>query len=291
MFLREALDKFFARANSLNGLLNHIEMQLGGFRNRALDEMKEDDERRPRFVCGSSVVVRDLTEWAEDGWARYHWTGGFDTQDEEFLKVTDRLMSREAAWTIAQGFEGFESCVKDLLAAFYHAHSTTADPALLRGHGRSLQQKGLDSSTLEFWSALVRREYRSPDDVLRVVRQIAPQLVEAENKNNRACDLTKWFTVVSEFRHAVTHSNLTISTERWSALGRDGQALAEELFEGIREGGAYELRPTPKEAGEALCRLAEYGYAVFKALCIAGGHDWRIFPDDGDDLRSLLKSS
>jgi hypothetical protein len=207
----------------------------------------------------------------------YYPTGGFGTKDEEFLAVADKLISREAAWATAQGFEAFESCLKDLVTAYYHAHPTVADPAALRKRERRLRQKGLDPSDLNFWSTFVRLEYRSADNVLGVLRQVAPQLVEAEHKNNRVCDLTRWFAVVSELRHAVTHSsNLTIPKEKWSPLGLDGQKLAEEMFSGVQQGGAYELQPTPKQANEALCRFAEYGYAAFKALCIAGCHEWHI---------------
>jgi hypothetical protein len=181
--------------------------------------------------------------------------------------------------------------VKDLLSAFYHGHPSASDPVALRKCERSLRQKGLVPSALNFWSAFVRRTYRSADEVLSVIRAIAPQLQEAERRNFRGRDLTRWFAVISEVRHAATHFNLTISREKWSVLGPDGQKLAEELFSGVRQGGAYELRPTPREASEALSFLAEYGYAAFKALCIAGGHDWRIFRDDGEDPMSLLNPS
>jgi hypothetical protein len=247
------------------------------FRDMAMEEVKNADSPGPYLFAGSSIVVRDLTEWPANNWARYYPTGGFGTRDEEFLAVADNLISREAAWTTAQGFEAFETCLKDLLAAFYHAHPDTADPTALRKHESSLQQKAPAQSEPDFWSTFVREKYRSADDVLRVLRRIAPQFVEAEHKNNRARDLTKWFAVVTKLRHVTTHSNLTIRKAEWGALSVDEQKLTKELFSGVQRGGAYELRPTVKQANDTLSRFAEYGYAAFKALCLAGGHDWRIF--------------
>jgi hypothetical protein len=68
--------------------------------------------------------------------------GRFASQDEGFLEIVDTLMSREAAWATAQGFEAFESCRKDLLAAYYHAHPTTAENTVLQKHERSVERGG-----------------------------------------------------------------------------------------------------------------------------------------------------
>jgi len=277
--MRSTLDLFFDRANYLNGLLHHLDMQLRWFR----DSIQADQQDLvPQFAAGSSLVIRDLTEWPSHGWPVFYSSGAFGTSGQEFLDQVDVLTSREAAWATALGFEALETCVKGLLAAYLLTVPSAADPDVLNKEQKSLKKDGYHPGNPEFWSMYVRRQYRSADTALAEIRRIAPQLEEAEQRNSYQRDLVSWFAVVSEVRHAVVHSNLTLATRRWASMPTDCQLLTEALFSGIHGPNGFELRPSVKQATQALRGLVEYGYAAFKALSIVGQTEWHIFPQQGE---------
>jgi hypothetical protein len=276
--MRKALEQFFDHANNLNGLLFNLENQLRWFRDSVRNE---HGALIPHFFTGSSLVIRDLTEWPSHGWAVYYSSGSFSTRGEELLELVDLLTAREAAWAVAQGFEAVETCLKDLLAAHYLAIPSAPDADELRKQEPKLNRAGHHRGEMEFWKIYVRRHHRSAKDVLAEVRRIAPQLIDAEQRNNYPRDVVSWFAVVSEVRNAVVHFNLTISKGCLAGWTPQLRQLASTLFSGTHGSAGFELRPTVKEASEALTGLVEYGYAVFKALSIAAGSEWRVFPKQG----------
>lgn len=277
--MRDALDRFFDRANYLNGLLLHLETQLRWFRDSIRNGQRDLESH---LAAGSSLVIRDLTEWPSHGWAVYYSSGGFATRGKEFVDLVDVLTAREAAWATAQGFEALETCLKGLLAAHYLAIPSAADPVALRKEEPRLNRAGHHRGEAAFWSVYVRRLYRSADDALAEIRRVAPQLEKAEQQNNYPRDVASWFAVVSEIRHAVVHSNLTIAMRRWAGWPMDRQQLAQDLFAGSHGPNGFELRLSVKQATEVLTGLVEYGYAAFKALSLAAQTEWRVFPKQGE---------
>ena len=161
MTLREALDRFFNRIIHINGLLHHLDVQLRVFRDDMRARIERGEVDGAQFAAGASIVIRDLTEWPSHGWAVYYSAGGFGAHGDEFFALGERLCSREAAWATAQGVEAFESALKDLLAAYYILKPEAADAASLKKETPFLQRKGLEPSQAAFWSAFVRRKYRS----------------------------------------------------------------------------------------------------------------------------------
>ena len=192
------------------------------------------------------------------------------------------LTARDAAWATAQGFEALETCVKDLLAAYCLAVPSAVDPNPTKKARKFLEKPGEDHGSLEFWSRYVRCFYKSADKALDEIRRISPQLEDAETRNNRDRDVVSWFAVVSEVRHAVVHSDLTIVKRLWDEWPEDRRLLAKILFSGIHGPRGFELRPSVKQATETLTGLVEYGYAAFKALSLAGQTEWSIFPEQGE---------
>ena len=276
--MRSTIDAFFERANYLNGLLYHLEAQLELFRNSFRTNQQNVIPYPGAF---SSLLIRDLTERPSHGWQVPYQSGAFSTSGEAFLDLVDILLAREAAWATANGFEAFETCVKDLLVDYYLAVPSSVKADRLSKEEQNLKKKGLMRGSREFWSTYVRRNFKSADKALDEIRRVARQLEEAEQHNSYRRDLIKWFTLVSEVRHAVVHSNLTIVKSRWDSLTSDPRFVPDVFFSGVLGTTGYELRPSVEQATNALTGLLEYGYAAFKALSIAGQTDWCVFPQQG----------
>ncbi len=106
----------FYHLNTLNGLLFILDNQLKNYENLYRESISKTTLDISDIFSGASLAIRDLTEWSEDGWARYYPSGGFSTKGEEYLKLIKIILARESAWTVSQSLEAFERFLKDISA-------------------------------------------------------------------------------------------------------------------------------------------------------------------------------
>jgi hypothetical protein len=126
----------------------------------------------------------------------------------------------------------------------------------------------------------VRWAYHDNKEILKFIRGLAPELIETERRNNRCIDLTEWYAVATEVRHAVTHSDMIIKSHRirsWS--GRRSEILA-RFFPGAKADGDYALKLGRTDAETNLCLFAEYAFTAFKSLSKSKSYNWRIFTEE-----------
>lgn len=266
-------NELFAKLNMLYGLLIHLQNQLDGFRNLIVQQLDRSGFDASALTVGSALVIRDLTEWPKDNWARYYPTGSFVTGGHEYLEVADTLISRQSAWAVSQGYEAFETFLKDILAIHLHGQPANADQKALKKNSSRLKKSGLGPSDVEYWRMFVRLAYRSGPEVLEFLRRLVPEIERGEQHNNRAINLSDWFRVVSEVRHATTHSNLVIKSAQARDLSRTQRELLEQSFPGRLLANGYQVDVTPPAAETAFKLFAEYGFLVLKSLSIARGYD------------------
>jgi len=264
--LVKPLWSFFDRLNAVYALFFHLHANLrarvAGIEQRSLEKGLP--------YAGASIVVADLTDWQADDTRIKYASGGFAAAGQEYLLLVDKVISWNAGWTVSQGWERFESFLKDITASYLEAHPREASTEKLRTH----LKKSAQPSTHEDWRSFLRL-YRGTDnkELLDFVRSTAPDFEKAETHNNRNIDLVKWYKVVAKVRHAVTHSNGLISAE---SLQEIDNALLERLFNGTKEAAAYRLEISQENTEDALSIFADYGFALFKALSMKQGYEWDV---------------
>ena len=116
--LNTPLYDFFYHLNTLNGLLFTLKNQLNNFEKLYRDSISKTSFDISRIFSGTSIVIRDLTEWPESGWARYYPSGKFSSKGEEYFELIRVLLARESAWSISQAYEAYEKFLKDISATF-----------------------------------------------------------------------------------------------------------------------------------------------------------------------------
>lgn len=267
--------ELFAKLNITFGLLFHLVNHLSNYRESVKQLLIQNGFEISDMFAGSALVIRDLTEWPEDNWARYYSTGNFISYGESYLSNADDLIYREAAWTISQAYEAFETYLKGISASYIYKNPDSVNQSLFTKHSKSLINSELKKNSLEYWNKFVRLSYRSGKDALNFLRKEAPSLSEWEKQNNRNNNLTVWFKIVSEVRHATTHSNLLIDNAKLSSLPNTEVILMNKYFPGIRTKNGYELRITQKSAETALIFFGEYAFLLFKCLSIKNGYNWQ----------------
>lgn len=276
--LKPCLDRLWVRLNVLNGMLFLLETQLNNFRKTLKQALAKQNFPIESLSGGAALVIRDLIEWPDHGWAEHYSSGSFHTRGDEYMGLVDRFVEREAAWTIAQGYEAFESFAFDLLAAFLWAFPQLADASKGRKIESKLKASGLTLNQPEFWRQFVRILYGNSFSTLEIIRSHSPLVAQVEKANNRVLDLTIWHLVAAEVRHAATHSNMVIlrnRTEKWTTAHF---AMVEKLFGATSTSEGLEVHPNRKSAEHALKLFAEYAYGLFKGLSQVGGYSSDVFP-------------
>lgn len=274
--LQPPLDDLFVQLNLLNGLLFHLNNQLDLFKKMLKEEWKDSGLDMSDLGAGTALVIRDVTEWPVDGWARYYPSGKFMSIGKEFFQVSDQLIGRAALQTISQAYEAFETFIKDLVAYYLHKHQDRAQPEKIKKLHRKVEKKSCDPKDLDYWQRFVRLAYRNNEDLFGYLRILSSGVEEAEKRNNRALDLTEWYAIVSEARHATTHSNGIIKNTRMIGWTSDKVELLKRFIPGIEINSGYKMSPSFKEAEQSLVIFAEYGFALFKILSNTKDYNWNI---------------
>jgi hypothetical protein len=276
------LEELFSRLNILNGLLFHLECQLNESKKLFSEMVQASGRELSSIVAGSSLVIRDLTEFPAHGWAVYYRTGKFSSRGEEYIRIADELLERESAWTISQGYEAFETFLKDITSHYLHWNNQEADSQKLKKIGPSLAKEQLAPADLEYWRRFTRRAYRNNVDLLGYLRKVGPELQDAEKHNNRAMDLSKWYFLAGEVRHAVTHSNMIIKPERMRSWEEGKLKLIDQFFPGNRTDAGYVMKIDRNNAESNLVLFSEYAFVVFKSLSKVKNYDWNSLKKRGN---------
>lgn len=147
-----ALQGLFDRLNLLHFRLHFLAQRTKDTKQlvkKHLDRMPRKDHL---FFTSTSLPFSDLQLQQPALYA----SGGRAAVDREYLSLLDDILQHFAARTFAQGYEVFESYLKDVLAANLLANPSEADRQRKAKFDADRKSKGLRDSQLRYW-----REYVS----------------------------------------------------------------------------------------------------------------------------------
>ncbi len=249
--LRSVLDQFYQRLTALKGVLFHLETQLHGYRDMLVDPGQGEDSDLARLFCGTRLVVSDLTEWPANGWRVNYPLQAFFSQGRQYVDMIDLIIRNHSHWTISQAYEAFETYLYNVVANYLYHDQTCIEQALQK----KLKGTPQDLSTLR---QTVHQVYKQNRQIFAYLRRLAPELQVAEAKNNRTMDLSEWYEVVSEVRHAITHADSLIKSVRTSAWSKSRLFLLRACFPGKKTADGFRLSLEHDSATKALTMFAEY---------------------------------
>ncbi len=266
----------FYHLNTLNGLLFTLDNQLTNFEKLYRDSISKTSFDISMIFSGARIVIRDLTEWPEDGWARYYPSGKFSSKGEEYFELIRVLLARESAWTVSQAYEAYEKFLKDISATLLLENQQLAETKKIEKFESDKKSNNLEKTDISFWRKYLDYHYKTNTEKLKFLRKICPDISKGETKNNRVIDLTDWFAVVEELRHSATHSNFIIKTGRMKIWSKAKREILKKCFPGNNIEQGYQLDITNKDATFCLELFSEYSFQVYKFLSISRGYDWNI---------------
>jgi len=274
--LRVAFESFVL----LNGLLYQFDSH---FKHRAAeikDSLQRHRFRRVPWFAGAALVIRDLTEWPPDRWARYYSVGSHTRKGKGFLAAMQNIVALNSAWVVSQAFETFEVFAKDVVALYLKRNPTALCtppwPRRRRGAGAGPKTRHLSA-----YRTFVTHAYGGADDLVRRLRRSIPDLAQHEQHNNRGLDLQEWVRVVAEVRHATVHRRGVLSPAQMKRLSTSARSILKANFPGEAVTRGYRLRLERKSAQDALIRSAEYALLIFKQISLREDLDWEVFKSVG----------
>lgn len=274
--LNPPIYNLFCHLNTLNGLLFTLDNQLTNFEKLYRDSISKTSFDISMIFSGARIVIRDLTEWPEDGWDRYYPSGKFSSKGEEYFELIRVLLARESAWTVSQAYEAYEKFLKDISATLLLENQQLAETKKVKKFESDKKSNNLEKTDISFWRKYLDYHCKANTEKLKFLRKICPDISKSETKNNRVIDLTDWFAVVEELRHSATHSNFIIKTGRMKNWSKAKREILKKYFPGNNIEQGYQLDITNKDATFCLELFSEYSFQVYKFLSISRGYDWNI---------------
>lgn len=274
--LNPPIYNLFYHLNTLNGLMFTLDNQLKNFEKLYRESISKSLIDISDIFSGARLVIRDLTEWPDDGWARYYPSGSFSSKGEEYFRLIEILLARESAWTVSQSLEAFERFLKDISANMMLNQQNIAETKKVLKFESDRKSNGLNKSDVIFWRTYFDYHYKTNRDKLKFLRKICPDIATAENNNNRVINLNDWFSVVEEVRHSATHSNFLIKTNRMKNWSKEKRDILNKNFTGEHTDEGYQLNISKENATFCLDLFSEYSFQIYKYLSVLSDHDWNI---------------
>jgi len=271
---RPQLEALWGKLSNVNGVLFLIVNQIENYEKQQESLWKKKDIKVPRFM-GAVLSITDLTGPTHEGWPYNYPIGGLLVKGHEFAKMKEEIIRRISCFSVAQGYEAFETFLKDTTARYLHRNQGIADVNDVQDFEKQCCRS--NKSDVKYWTAFVRfarKTYggKDNDKLFGFLRKVTPELEVAENKNNRDMDLTKWYKAASVARHAITHSRLEIPEDSWRYLDKNDKIY----FPCKNVGHRHFLALERKNAENCLSMFAEYGFLIFKCLSKQDSYKWNI---------------
>jgi len=272
-----ALQELFENLNLLRGLLFVLEKRLDNYRKQMIDNNVD----LSYLLSGSSLVIRKLTEFPNDGSKNYYATGKFIAKGQKYLETLDQLIKRESAWTVSQSYERFESFLFDIVAMFLANNDMFAKIEEKKKNIKDWKIKLIPNKSQlnnEEWRLVLKKCYRDNDRILKNIRKWVPNFKDSIENNNRNIDLLEWHSVVKDVRDAATHSNLIIKNEILQKIlqSQERKAILEKYFPGEQLSIGYKINLNKKETELNLQIIGELALEIFNNLSIEANYDYEI---------------
>ena len=256
----------FDRLATLNGMLLLLSNQLNNFEKLWRRTFREQEVDISHTFAGFTLGISDLTDSPAPQVRGWYPVGSFTARGDEYLKSSRALIARETGWTVSQGYEAFETFLKDLSAYLFIAHPESIEVAKAK----------LQAANLSDMKDAVRQLRWNTIKFTKTFGRISKRLVDSEYSNNRGINIPCWHTAFAEVRHAVTHSNFLVKKARLDKMGSQSQMILRKNFDGNDSEDGYSLVITTEQAKAALEFTGEYSFLIFKCLSTEFGYEWDI---------------
>jgi hypothetical protein len=259
--------------NLLDGLIGHLDAQLGNYRERIAKILLEKNLDLSILYSGSRLAITDLSS-IKGGYFFFGPKGFmFKAEGEEYYQMVDTLIQREAVWTVAHGYESFNTFVNEIAASYLVTHNTTVDKKMLKQIDEyNCRVSKIQPNEFSYWRAYAT--FIHFKGALNLLRRIdsKQEIKKIENHNNRKINLAEWINIANFVRNATVHEYAIIPISKIKKWPKKKLDMLNSYFPGVYKENGYVLQLKVKHAQAAIQIFAEYAYIIFRSLSLLHGY-------------------
>ncbi|MEJ8803427.1 hypothetical protein [Pontibacter sp. H249] len=264
--LQQELDIFLENISLTNSMFYQTSTHLKNQKQSLLERFQKHEPEES--IMGTALAIGDLTGPSDNGYKLFYHTGKYDTvKVKDIAESVEALISKEGMRSVATCYEILESFLFDITASYLYHNPDEYCKADKIAHQHC--------TSLEDYKEGVRRKYRGKNnaDIIKLIKQLSEKFNESEQP--RRYNISQWYQVISHVRHGVVHSSFKINKKR-----AEFTAYQKELFEHYftfeEDTQHYKLKMSREESKTQIILVAEYGFHIFKCLCIEKGYNWQV---------------
>lgn len=247
------LEKFFSRLLELRHTAARMKTVL-------LNSVKDfENNSEIKFISGSALIISDWTGALDNRCQRNYHTGiSKITFKENYKEEVDNIISQECCLAFAQSFEALERFLKDCVFT-------------------KLQKDEKYRKELNIEEEILRENLPGGDKLFKWVKKAGdPFFSKSSKKNNENMKYKELWTILSEVRHAITHSSSIIKCTKVKKTDYHSDVFKEFFCYSSIDEQTVLIRLDYRKLDYLVKGIAEFAFQVFKALCMEENIDWNI---------------
>jgi hypothetical protein len=221
-----------------------------------LEDIKIYTADGAEYYSGTALIIADWTGPTEDGWELPFHTGVIkETETKNYEEEIKTLLSREFGLVFAQCYEGFETLLKDFVDIKYKSDE-------------NFRNKINSKKTYS------RNSLNGGNELFDYIKKAGgSSFYEFSNRNNKNFKFKELFTVFSELRHAITHSQGKLKKIKIPETRYYKDLFVHLLPLNDLDNEIIVLKLDYQIIERMLKYLAEFAYQIFKILSKEDGYN------------------
>jgi hypothetical protein len=249
---RNNLDTFFKTITDFKHSTNRLNKVL-------LNDIEKYKTEDSIYSSITGLVIGDWTGETHKGWQLPFHTGVHKvTEKENYPVEINKILLREFSLVYSQSYEALERFLKDCIYS-----KIINDFEFRNSNG--------------FSENYTREDLKGGEFIYKLIKKAGGKRFDNySKKNNNNFKFKEIFTVFSEVRHSITHSNAYLKVSK-IPNDRYYKKLFEFIFNKNRlEGTEILIQFDIKLLNRVLIFLAEFAFQVYKILSEEDNYKWRI---------------
>jgi hypothetical protein len=214
-----------------------------------------------KFISAYALIVSDWTGPTDNGWTiNYHTGISKIIYRNEYESEVERIISTQCCYSFAQSFEALETFLKDCV------YMKSQNDKAYRSKISSIIKDHVDRATIPGGDKLF--------DLIKIAGGV--EFKRSSEQNNRNIKFKEFWTVLSEVRHAITHSSAILKVKKIQKT--EYHFAVFEYFFGFFDIDQETLQICLdyKELDRLIKALSEFAFQIFKVLSILENTEWNI---------------
>ncbi|MDR6808840.1 uncharacterized protein YdcH (DUF465 family) [Dyadobacter sp. BE34] len=253
-----SLQEFLGNINQLKIRSLHFKSVL----EQSVKRYDNDLNREIQTITSSALIISDWTGPTENGWKLNHHSGIFNSiRQETYANDAYYMLSFHCQYSFVQMFERVNTLFKEWIMT-----RSSKNVAILE-YRKETNKVMYDRSTLP-----------GGDKLFALVMKAAGEKAKKySSKNHENIKFKEFWTVVSDARHAITHSQGRI-LKSTAFKTKYHEALFDRLFpESTEIDNCITIHMNYRNLDRVGTLLAEYAIQFFKSFSEQDNYEWDFF--------------